>query len=91
MEIWQKVVSTLKISKGKNKQRELFESFVTKDGLKSFYKDNNFKNLIILKGNFIENEQFLTKLLKVLNQKQADFISFNSIFLPNFPKIFLSK
>ena len=80
-EITKKIAYT---DKKKGKSRELFLSFINKNGYKSFYKENEYKDKVVLEGNFIENERLLNKICNYLESIGKDYIKFYSIFLPNF-------
>ena len=82
LEKFDEILGKLTLKEGKNIKRELFSSFVTKEGFKTFYKDNIYKKTIVLDGNFIENEGFFSKLILFLDNKKIDYIKFSSIFLP---------
>lgn len=76
----------------KGKTRELFCSFINKDGYNSFYKDNNYKEKLVLEGNFIQNEKFFNNLTTFLQEKGTNFIKFKNIFLPTYTEaIFIEK
>lgn len=63
--------------------RTLFSSYISPDGLKSFYKDNKYQNIIKLRGNFIENQNTFNELILKLKANNFSYIKFLSVFNPN--------
>lgn len=78
------IVDKLKNIKQHGLPRELFCSYISPNGYKTFYKENSYREVIITKGNFIENEKLFSKLINFLQENNIEFIKFNSIFLPDF-------
>ncbi len=79
LEALNNIVKTECNAKISSTQRKLFCSYFCAEKIKNFYQKNNFKNVEILKGNFIINKDFFEKLLKENNS----CICFASIFNPD--------
>lgn len=66
-----------------NKSRKLFASYISPNGFKSFYKQNNYKNVIVLKGNFIEQFKTLKNIEQKLKEENTLYTKFLSVFDPS--------
>ena len=77
------ITKLIKEKSKKEDSRELFNSYIGKNGFKSFYKENTYARTFILKGNFLENENVFKELLKTLDNKNISVIKFPSIFMPS--------
>lgn len=75
-----------KNNKKKSNVRTLFSSYISPDGLKSFYKDNNYQSIIKLRGNFIQNRKIFEELISKLKENNFSYIKFLSIFNPSMPE-----
>lgn len=63
--------------------RTLFCSYISPTGVKSFYKDNSYKSVIKLRGNFIKNQKVFDNLINKLNENNFSYTKFLSVFNPN--------
>ena len=63
--------------------RTLFSSYISPEGLKSFYKNNNYQSIIKLRGNFIQNQKTFEELLLKLKENNFSYTKFLSIFNPD--------
>ncbi len=63
-------------------ERKLFNSFFSINGIEFLYKENKFKNKIILKGSLFENYEKLEVLRKKLNENNYNIVCFLSLFNP---------
>ncbi|MBQ3047985.1 MAG: hypothetical protein IJD48_03110, partial [Clostridia bacterium] len=72
-----------------DKIRILFASYISPLGFKNFYKNNNYKKIIELKGSFIKNQYKFKVLEDKLKAKQQGYTKFLSVFNPNLTEAIL--
>lgn len=80
-----------KITNKKANVRELFSSYISPEGLKSFYKDNNYQSIIKLRGNFIQNQNTFNELILKLKENSFNYTKFLSVFDPSLPEAIFIK
>ena len=73
------------------KSRTLFASYISPSGFKSFYKQNSYKNVVVLNGNFIEQQKPLKEIECKLKKQNSIYTKFLSVFEPSFAEAILDQ
>ena len=66
-----------------SKNRTLFASYISPSGFKSFYKQNNYKNVCFIEDNFVKSNVTLKTLEQKLKNENVPFTKFLSVFEPS--------
>lgn len=71
--------------------RLLFASYISPTGFKSFYKQNNYKKVEVLNGNFIEQLKRLKEIENKIKKQKTIYTKFLSVFEPSLAEAILDN